>query len=251
MPAFILKIQVGVETHRRWIDTDDGVPLSIDLVEKECEAMRGAGYISGDYVAQYRDVSGDQCVLGAESWQDFMATAAQETSGRLKLTVRLVERRPRTAGGAAPAQPAAPAPAGPAPAAHLPAPQSANPAPAAHLSAPPPPYPFWGPQLVPTPGEPMMMAAPAPPQPPPEVLAEEAAFGAPRELLYQYCFRQAQLFCRMCGAYVTEGHLRSRLHLRRLPEWRYWLWHQQRREAQAAMQPAWYYQAPPPLGPNQ
>lgn len=158
-------------------------------------------------------------------------------------------------------QPGQPHPAGPAPA----APQTWQPAPSPplwqhlapgsapgmHQPAPPPMYAAWGPQVVRNPGQPMMMAPPAPPVLPPMVMTEEALYGAPPEILYRYCYRMAQQFCRMCGVYATEDHLHSRCHMKRLPHWRYWILEAERREAAAAAaagQPAWYYQAPPPMG---
>ena len=75
-----------------------------------------------------------------------------------------------------------------------------------------------------------MMPAPAPPMLPPKVMAEAAMLGAPPEVIYRYCYNQWEYFCRMCRAYATEDHLRSRCHLRRLPDWRYWVWHNEQLE---------------------
>ena len=260
MPGFTLKIQVGQETHRRWVDTAENEPLTFDAVVAECNAMRDAGYVADGHIMKYRDVNGDEIRLEPGSWRDFMATVVGER-GRAKLTLKLDEARPPAA-QAAPHQ-GQQQRAGAAPAAaqqqqHLPAgqaPQPAGPPPAGYNAAPPPPpYPVWGPQVVPNPREPMMMPPPVPPMPPAMVMAEEAIYQAPPQILYRYCFRMAQHFCRMCGAYVTEDHLQSRCHLRRLQDWRYWMWQAERREAAAAAavgQPDWYYQAPPPLGPLQ
>ena len=97
----------------------------------------------------------------------------------------------------------------------------------------------------------MTMPAPAPPMLPPEVMADAATLGAPPDVIYRYCYYHGDYFCRVCRAYATEDHLRSRCHLRRLPDWRYWLWHNERLEMRATGEPAWFYQSPPPLGPLQ
>ncbi len=253
MPAYTLKIEVEGQTHRRWVDTDDGVFLTFDLVEKEWDAMRTAGFIgNGEYLPKYKDDGGSECTLTPESFLDFMTTGVESNKGRLLLVMKLVERRPTAACAAATPSPAAPGlPRPAASSAYQTGPQPAASASAAFMPPPPPPpYPYWGPQPHPTPGDPAMVAPPAPPPMPAELTMEETVYGAPPEVLYTYCHRMQQLFCRMCASYVTEDHLRSRRHLVRLPSWRYWIWQAERQQAQPPMAGAWYYHCPAPPPPQ-
>ena len=138
MPGFTLKIQIGPETHRRWIDTDDGEPLGLGRIVSELDAMRDAGFVADGYIVKYLDDTGDECLLEPESWRDFMASAVDER-GRLKLAMKLEQHRAPKVGAAAIEQPAAPPPTAPA-APHPWPPQSAGSASAA--------YDPWDPQLV-------------------------------------------------------------------------------------------------------
>ena len=153
------------------------------------------------YVARYADSAGDPCVLDEESFSDWLATGVDE-QGLTKLTLELfVESR---APGRAPG-------------------------PGCQASPQAPAHPAFGPPPS------------LPPPPVALVLAQEDVHGAPRHLLYRWCWRMRMYHCRLCQHWVTEEHLTSRVHLRRLAEWPWWLEEMDRRES--APRP-WFHQPP-------